>query len=220
MAEESALRSDRDSSPDLGEMWKYGCSRSLVWSDDGFEEERSEEYCERNVDNLAIEVECQNWPSEVVSLFLEDWEVCRVATCQWTFLCHEGCELRVSGFSSCSSVELSQQQSFFLTVDRLVRGMEEKERERRVSFDLVFDVVCLWNEGESHSKSKGEKGASQSSQMKSDGRRSVSETPSELTALLTRASRGSTGVCDALTCCDILAVPLSVWSSRVSGTRA
>ena len=30
-----------------------------------------------------------------------------------------------------------------------MRGMEEKKRERRVSFDLVFDVVCLWNEGES-----------------------------------------------------------------------
>ena len=28
MAEENALRSDRDSSPDLGEMWKCGCPKS------------------------------------------------------------------------------------------------------------------------------------------------------------------------------------------------
>ena len=84
MAEESALRSDRDSSPDLQEMWKCGCPKSLVWSDDGLEEERSEdaqsvEYFEHNVDNLAIEVVGQHWTSEVISLFLEDWEVGRVA---------------------------------------------------------------------------------------------------------------------------------------------
>ena len=27
MAEENALRSDRDTSPDLREMWKYGCPK-------------------------------------------------------------------------------------------------------------------------------------------------------------------------------------------------
>ena len=32
MAEENALRSDSDSSPDLGEMWRYGCPKSPVWS--------------------------------------------------------------------------------------------------------------------------------------------------------------------------------------------
>ena len=30
MAEENSLRSDSDSSPDLGEMWKYGCPKSPV----------------------------------------------------------------------------------------------------------------------------------------------------------------------------------------------
>ena len=32
LAEENALRSDSDSSPDLGEMWRYGCPKSPVWS--------------------------------------------------------------------------------------------------------------------------------------------------------------------------------------------
>ena len=32
MAEENALRSDSDFSPDLGEMWRYGCPKSFVWS--------------------------------------------------------------------------------------------------------------------------------------------------------------------------------------------
>ena len=37
MASENAPRSDRDSSPDLGEMCKFGCPRGSVWSGDGFE---------------------------------------------------------------------------------------------------------------------------------------------------------------------------------------
>ena len=66
-------------SPDLQEMWKCGCPKSPVWSDDGLEEERIEdaqsvEYFEHNVDNLAIEVVGQHWTSEAISLFLEDWE--------------------------------------------------------------------------------------------------------------------------------------------------
>ena len=66
MAEENVLRSDRDSSPDLGEMWKYGCPKSPAWSDEGFEGERSEdtsseEYYEHSVDNLTIEVVGHNW---------------------------------------------------------------------------------------------------------------------------------------------------------------
>ena len=66
MAEENALRSDRDSAHDLGEMWKYGCPKSPVWSGDGFEGERSEEtssveYHGHTVDNFAIEVVGQNW---------------------------------------------------------------------------------------------------------------------------------------------------------------
>ena len=34
---------------------------------------------EHNVDNFAIEVAGQKWSSEVISLFLEDWQVARVA---------------------------------------------------------------------------------------------------------------------------------------------
>ena len=63
-------------------MWKYGCPKSPARSDDGLEEERGEdtssvEYYEHNVDDFAIEVVGQNWSSEVISLFLEDWEVGR-----------------------------------------------------------------------------------------------------------------------------------------------
>ena len=57
--------------------------KSLVWSSNGVEwagcEDASLECYEHNVGNLAIEVVGQNWSSEVVSLFLEEWEVGRVA---------------------------------------------------------------------------------------------------------------------------------------------
>ena len=66
------------------------------------------EYYEHNVGTLAIEVVGQKWSSDVISLFLEDWEVGRVAlschlsmdlSCQeMRDACEE--ELRVSGFSS------------------------------------------------------------------------------------------------------------------------
>ena len=112
MAEENALRSDRDSSPDLGEMWKCDCP---IWSDDGLEEERGEdtssvEYYDHNVDNLAIEVVVgQNWWSKVNSLFLEDWVGGWAGGIELPLvngpfvLRNEGCrqgKLRVSGFSS------------------------------------------------------------------------------------------------------------------------
>ena len=44
-----------------------------------------------SIDSLAIEVVGQNWSSEVISLFLEDWEVRRVVACRTS---------SVSGFSS------------------------------------------------------------------------------------------------------------------------
>ena len=58
--------------------------KSPVWSGDGVEGKRSEgtsslEYYEHNVGNLALEVVRQNWSTEVISLFLEDWKVGRVA---------------------------------------------------------------------------------------------------------------------------------------------
>ena len=82
MAEENALRSDSDFSPDLGGMWRYGCAQSPVWSSNewtGSEVTSSLEYYERIVDSLALEVVGQNWSSEVISFFLEYWEVGRVA---------------------------------------------------------------------------------------------------------------------------------------------
>ena len=97
--------------------------KSPVWSDDGFEGERSEdtsfvEYCEHNVDNLALEVAGQNWSSEMVSLFLKDWEVGRVAPS-----CHVAMDLSCQEMrDACggSSVSLDSPRSlFFLTVDGL-----------------------------------------------------------------------------------------------------
>ena len=44
------------------------------------------EHYEHNVGNLAIEVVGQNWSGEVISLFLEDWEVGRVApSCHFVY---------------------------------------------------------------------------------------------------------------------------------------
>ena len=114
--------------------------KSPVLSDDGHEGERSEdtssvECYDHNDDNLAIEVVGQNWTSEMVSLFLEDREVGRVASsCHLSmdFLCQEmrdvckgSSESLDSPRSLCaecqrsSLVDLSQQQSLPLTVDRL-----------------------------------------------------------------------------------------------------
>ena len=76
MAEENALGSDSASSLDLGDMFRNGCPKSPVCSSNdwaGSEDASSLEYYEHNVDNLAIDVVGQNWSSEVISLFLEDW---------------------------------------------------------------------------------------------------------------------------------------------------
>ena len=49
----------------------------------GSEDASSVEHYEHNVGNLALEVVGPNWSSEVISFFLEDWEVGRVAlSCQ------------------------------------------------------------------------------------------------------------------------------------------
>ena len=96
MAEENALRSNTDFSPE-GDMWRFDCPKSPVWSSNGVEWAGSEdasslEYDEHNVGNLAVEVVGQNWSSEVISLFVEDWEVGRVAlSCRLSMdlLCQE-----------------------------------------------------------------------------------------------------------------------------------
>ena len=62
-------------SPDLGDMWSpewfSSCSASVTSG--GGEE------CEHSNGCRAIEVIGQDWSSEVVALFLEDWELRRVA---------------------------------------------------------------------------------------------------------------------------------------------
>ena len=112
-------------------MW---LPKSLVWSDDGLKEERggstsSVEYYEHNVDDLAIEVVGQNRTSEVISLFraggiklpLVDGPSCQ----EMRDVCKVSSEPLDSPRSLCSEcqrsslVDLSRQQSFFLTVDGL-----------------------------------------------------------------------------------------------------
>ena len=81
MAEENALRADGDSSPEPGDNVEVWLSKkSLVWSGGGIDWAGSEGTCsfgeyEHNVDNLALEVNGQNWSGEMVGLFLEDWEL-------------------------------------------------------------------------------------------------------------------------------------------------
>ena len=58
--------SDGDSSPELRDMWKYGCPKSPVWSSGGGEFAGSEgtssfEDYEHNVDNLALETFPSTW---------------------------------------------------------------------------------------------------------------------------------------------------------------
>ena len=91
------------------------------------------EVFEHNNECRAIEVIGQDWSSEVVALFLEDWELGRVALSCHTATdllfqevrdaCWESSESLGSSCSLCSQcqrssiVELSQQESLSLTVD-------------------------------------------------------------------------------------------------------
>ena len=85
---------------------RFGATTAL--NGESSEDASSVEYYEHNVDDLAIEVVGQNWSSEVISLFLVDWEVGRMAlSCYLSLdlMCQEmrdACweELRVCGFSS------------------------------------------------------------------------------------------------------------------------
>ena len=105
VAEENAFRSDRDSSPDLC------CPESPVWSGDGFEGERIESaqpWRNTNTTSTTSPLKSLGRTGQVISLFLEDWEVGRVAlSCHLSMdpSCQEmrdACrgELRFSGFSS------------------------------------------------------------------------------------------------------------------------
>ena len=81
LAAEGEEGSSGSQSPDLGDMWRHGCpvsperfrSCSTSVASCGGEE------CEHNNECRAIQVVGQDWSSEVVALFLEDWELGRVA---------------------------------------------------------------------------------------------------------------------------------------------
>ena len=88
-------------------MWRHGCPKSLEWvsSCSACETSLGCELYEHNNQCRAIEVVGQDWSSEVVALFLEDWELGRVAlSCHMTvdLLCQEMRDalgyLRVAGF--------------------------------------------------------------------------------------------------------------------------
>ena len=123
----NCFRSDSGFSPDSGDVWRYGCPKSHMWGSDcgewaGSEGTPSVEHCEHNV-NLALEVVGQNWSSEVISIFLEDWEVGRVLGSPRS-LCSE-CQLRnVIG------------EPFWV-------GLAGWFPSKFWSFNMV----CLWNEG-------------------------------------------------------------------------
>ena len=77
-----------------GDMWTYGCPKSPFWSSPCSASVTSgdDEECGHNNECRAIEVIGQDWSSEVVALFLEDWELGRVAlSCHMAtgFLCQE-----------------------------------------------------------------------------------------------------------------------------------
>ena len=70
-AEEGRVESPGCRTPDFGDMWRYGCRKSpSVLS--GVSRENS-------VCNGALHVIALCGPGDKVSLFLEDWELARVA---------------------------------------------------------------------------------------------------------------------------------------------
>ena len=108
--------------PDLEDMWRNGCPKSPEWIGSGptSEVDCGFEFCEHNVENMAIEVIGQDRSREVISLFVEDREVGRVAL-SWD-VCKGSSESLRRALSSFAGWP--------------------------VSFEiLVLDMVCLWNEG-------------------------------------------------------------------------
>ena len=91
------------------DMWRYECPKNPDWNSDVGVWTRSEgtsssEMYEHNVESLALEVIGQNWSGEMVSLFLEDWELARVA-----LSCHLAPDLLCQEMQeSCQGGPLSQ----------------------------------------------------------------------------------------------------------------
>ena len=73
---EGEVASSGSQHPDLGGMWRQGCPMSPEWISSCSTRVTScggEEY-EHNNECQAIQVVGQDWSSEVVALFLGDWE--------------------------------------------------------------------------------------------------------------------------------------------------
>ena len=82
LAAEGEAGSSGSQSPDLGDTWKYGCPKCPDWDSDveaWTESEGTSSQCQHNVENLALNVMGQDQSGEKMSLFLEDWELARVA---------------------------------------------------------------------------------------------------------------------------------------------
>ena len=86
LAADFEMGSSGSQSPDFGDMWTCGRPTSLIWSSlcSASVTSGDDEVYGHNNECGAIEVIGQDWSSEVVALFLEDWELGRVAW-QWTF---------------------------------------------------------------------------------------------------------------------------------------
>ena len=94
LAAEGGAGSGGSQFPDLGDMWRHGCPESPEWISSCSASETSLgcEVYEHNNECRAIEVIGQDWSSDVVALFLEDWELGRVAlSCHMTMdlLCQD-----------------------------------------------------------------------------------------------------------------------------------
>ena len=67
-------------SPALGDMWRYGCPKSRdVESGTESEGTSSSVQCQHNVESLALNVMEQDQSREKMFVFLEDWDLARVA---------------------------------------------------------------------------------------------------------------------------------------------
>ena len=85
MAAEGESGSRGSQAPDSGDMWRHGCSESPDWNSDGErwsegEGLSSSDFREHYVESLALRVIGLKWSGEKFSLFLEDWELARVAS--------------------------------------------------------------------------------------------------------------------------------------------
>ena len=124
--------------PDPGDMWTIWCPKSPIWSSPCSASVTSgddEEYGHNNKCQ-AIEVIGQDWSSEVVALFLEDWELGRVA-----LSCHMAMDLLCQEMRDvCRRGELKVVCSAFSRVRR--------KRSRLVAFFpskicRSADTLCL-----------------------------------------------------------------------------